>query len=543
MGKTSNQDDSKGWIGNIIVGILGLFTGVDATGDSEPRKRKKPGVRQWVYAIIACICCILFVIWTGYWAVLILIPVFIDIYITKFIPWGAWRNAKNKNVKTVLDWVDAILFALVGVYFINTFFFQNYQIPSSSLEKSLLVGDFLCVSKVSYGARSPMTPFSLPLMQHTFPFFGFKSYLDKPQLEYKRFTGTGHIERNDIVVFNYPSGDTVASKVQEVDYYVLCKDAGKDVIEKSGLKAGLESGRSQVWADKRTYGDILYRPVDRRENYVKRCIGLPGETISIKGDTVYINGNPIERPEKMQLLYCVQTDGTEISSATFDDLGLSQEDKRRIGAQDLSSIDSLSLSTYNLFYMRRIFPNAKNGNPGILYMDVNMTQEMVEKMKEKPFVEKVMPQNQFYKQANKIGQRFIQPTTYPITYNTQTEPGDYHALWIPKKGETIKFDTDVDFKVAAYIRCIKNYELNDFDYRDGKVYINGQQADSYTFKLDYYFMMGDNRDNSADSRVWGFVPEDHIVGKPLFIWLSLDPDKSFFSGIRWSRLFTTGNKK
>jgi signal peptidase I len=238
----------------------------------------------------------------------------------------------------------------------------------------------------------------------------------------------------------------------------------------------------------------------------------------------------------MQLMYCVQTDGTDISSAAFDELGLSREDKTKIGMyQDLKDIDSLS-------YVRKIFPVAKNGNPGLLYTNINMTKEMAEKMKQKPFVEKVIPLNEFYHQANKFGQKFVQPTVYPITYDMQTELGDFHALWIPKKGETVRFDTDVDYKVAAYVRCIKNYEYNDFDYRDGKVYINGQQADSYTFKFDYYFMMGDNRDNSADSRVWGFVPEDHIVGKPLFIWLSLDKDKSFLSSIRWSRLFTSGNK-
>lgn len=492
--------------------------------DSKGEKRK-PGIRQYIYAIVASALCLLFVIWTGYWGVLILIPVFIDIYITKFIPWGAWRNAKNPHVRKVLDWVDAIVFALVGVWIINTFFFQNYQIPSSSLEKSLLVGDFLCVSKVSYGARSPMTLFSLPLMQHTFPLFGFKSYLDKPQLDYKRFKGTGEINRNDIVVFNYPSGDTVAMNVQNMDYYILA----------------MVDGRDRMKLNRADYGDIKYRPVDRRENYVKRCIGMPGDTFSMVNDTVFIDGKPIQEPEKMELKYCIQTDGTPISMSLFDELGISEEDKSRIKSPaDLSQLDSLKLN-----YLKGIFPKSKNGHPGLIYMDVNMTREMVAKLKEKPFVVDVITQNSYYKYVG-LKRLDIYPYdyVYPITYKQDSYGGDFPSLWIPARGETIKFDTDVEYKYEAYRRCIKNYELNDFDYRDGKVYINGQQADSYTFKFDYYFMMGDNRDNSADSRAWGFVPEDHVVGKPLFIWLSLDNDKGWFSGkIRWNRLFTSGNKK
>ncbi|MDR2954985.1 MAG: signal peptidase I [Prevotella sp.] len=497
---------------------------------NESGGKRKPGIRQWIYATIACICVILFVIWTGYWAVLILIPVFIDIYITKFIPWGAWRNAKNPQLKKVLDWVDAIVFALVGVWIINTFFFQNYQIPSSSLEKSLLVGDFLCVSKVSYGARSPMTPFSLPLMQHTFPFFGFKSYLEKPQLEYQRFKGTGHITRNDIVVFNYPSGDTVALNAQNSDYYILAK----------------EEGRENMWANKAAYGDIVYRPVDRRENYVKRCIALPGETLSMRNDTVFIDGTPIDSPENMQLAYIIQTDGTQLTENLFDELGVSKEDYmtqtpsggmiNSFNPMGIRGVDSLSLTNLGFKY--------HNGSFGIAYQ-VPLTKKMVAELEAKPFVLSVFERNQYLKRAN-LKRRDVNnyDYTYPITYRQDSYSGDFPALWIPACGETIKFDSDVDYKVAAYERCIKNYEHNEFEYKDGIVYINGQQADSYTFKFDYYWMMGDNRDNSADSRAWGFVPEDHVVGKPLFIWLSLDKDKGWFSGkIRWSRLFTSGNKK
>jgi len=520
---------------------------------TETREKRKPGIRQYIYAAIACILCILFVIWTGYWIVLILVPVFIDIYITKFVPWGAWRNAKNPHVRKVLDWVDAIVFALVGVWIINTFFFQNYQIPSSSLEKTLLVGDFLCVSKVSYGARSPMTPFSLPLMQHTFPLFGFKSYLDKPQVEYKRFTGTGHIERNDIVVFNYPSGDTVALNFQNQDYYLMCREIGANpdarVLDRRTNNQLIAEGRERVRLDKNYYGDIVYRPVDRRENYVKRCIGLPGDTLSMKNDIVYIDGKPLESPKEMQLLYFVQTSGNPLPASLFEELGISKDDMSIVRVYDLNT-DSLMMAANpdlnkELSLYKSVFTK-QNTNIEYLYRNMNMTKEMVEMVKSKPYVTKVMTVNEYYQQINKLDNGIFYPSSaiYPITYGMMVEPGDFPKLWIPKKGETITFDLNVDYKVAAYIRCIKNYEHNEFEYKGGKVYINGEQADSYTFKYDYYFMMGDNRDNSADSRAWGFVPEDHIVGKPLFIWLSLDKDKGWFDGkIRWSRLFTTGNKK
>lgn len=478
--------------------------------------------RKIFFCILACLITILFVIWTGYFAVLILVPVFIDIYITKYVPWGTWRNAKNPTLKKILDWVDAILFALVGVYLINTFLFQNYQIPSSSLEKSLLVGDFLCVSKMSYGVRSPMTPFSLPLTQHTIPGLNVKSYLDKPQLDYQRFMGFGKVKRNDIVVFNYPSGDSVLLNHQDRDYYILA----------------MQNGRDKLVNNPSVYGDLVYRPVDRRENYVKRCVGLPGDTIEFRDDVVYIDGKPIVAPENQQLLYVVQTDGTAISQAVFDELGMSKED--RIFLMDTYSTatpqDSLRLTNVGL--------KLNNGKDIHVYTYVFLTQPMIEKLLKKPFILSIIRQNDFFNKSN-LKRDMVGNPAYPIYYNKDRniKHGDFPALWIPKRGETIYFDTDVDYKVAAYERCIKNYEFNDFKYQNGVVYINGEPSKSYTFKLDYYFMAGDNRDNSADSRAWGFVPEDHIVGKPLLIWLSLNKDKGWFSGkIRWNRLFTSGNK-
>lgn len=487
--------------------------------ENSSETKKSRSISSWIYCILACICVILFVLWTGYWAVLILIPVFIDVYITKFIPWGAWKESKNPKVKKILSWVDAIVFALVGVYIITSFFFQNYQIPSSSLEKSLLVGDFLCVNKLSYGARSPMTPFSFPLVQHTFPFINTKSYLEKPELEYKRFKGLGNVERYDIVVFNYPSGDTVATKMPDYDYYMLTKQYGRDAL----------------WNNKEIFGDIVYRPVDRRENYVKRCVGLPGDTIQLRNDTVYINNIALPSPENMQLLYCVQTDGTMIAPAVFESLGMSEEDRSKIKVGDISMVDSTIMEGLGL--------QPTDGKSDLLYTDVCLTNDMITKLLDKPFVKTVISRNEYAKRRGQIDGNKGTQVVYPVFYDQEVELGDYPATWIPSAGATIKFDQDVDRKVATYERCIKNYEHNDFQYRDGVVYINGKPSDSYTFKYDYYFMMGDNRDNSADSRSWGFVPEDHIVGKPMFIWMSLNKDKGLFNGkIRWDRLFTNANK-
>ena len=472
--------------------------------------------RQWTWFAVASTALLLFTVWAGNLWLLLFLFLLIDIYVTKFIPWTFWKKTKNPILRKALEWIDAIVFALIAVYFINTFFFQNYQIPTSSLEKSLLVGDFLFVSKMSYGPRSPMTPLSFPLAQHTMPVVGGKSYIDKPQWKYKRLKGFGDVKRNDIVVFNFPTGDTVATNMESVDYYVL--------------SAYNPNGSEGVKSDKRRYGEIVYRPVDRRENYVKRCIGLPGETIELKDDVVYIDGEILPNPKMTQHNYMIQTDGTDISSKLFSELGINKDDYSNDGmagqrTQDLANADSLSMVQLGL--------KINGDKKGKLYYSIPMTDEMVSEMKAKPFVWSIV------KETEPKGSGLY----YPLDYQQDWTRDSFGPLWIPKKGATINFDTDTEYKVAAYNRCIKNYEGNDFEYRNGKVFINGEETNSYTFTMDYYFMMGDNRHNSADSRVWGFVPEDHVVGQPLLIWLSLEKDKGWFSGkIRWNRLFRSAKK-
>ncbi|MCC8135051.1 MAG: signal peptidase I [Tannerellaceae bacterium] len=452
--------------------------------------------KQWIKFSIAAVLYILFTIWMQNGWLLLGLIVIADIFLTHYIPWGAWKKSKNPKVRNVLEWVDDILFALVAVYLINIFIFQNYQIPSSSLEKSLLTGDYLFVSKLSYGPRIPNTPLSFPLVQNTLPVFDTKSYLEWPEWGYKRVKGLGTVKRNDIVVFNLPAGDTVALKNQNPDYYTQVAMYGYDRLR----------------LNKAVYGDIIYRPVDKRENYVKRCIGMPGDVFEIRDNQVYINGEPGKNPEHMQFNYYVETDGP-LTEDQFRLLNVSKKDRV------LASNDS---------YYRSLLPFLGfSSNTSGQY---NMVYRL-------PLTEKA---REIARKLSVVKNMIIEPEvlggpTYPVDYETGWTRDNYGPLWIPKKGETITLD---EKNLALYHRCIKNYENNTLEIENGKVLINGQEETNYTFKYDYYFMMGDNRHNSADSRAWGFVPEDHVVGKPILIWLSLDKDRNLFDGgIRWNRIF------
>ncbi len=460
--------------------------------------------KQWTKFIIVLVLYLLFLFWVKSWWGLLVVPFIFDIYITKKIKWQWWRESEGP-VRFVMSWVDALVFALVAVYFINLFFFQNYVIPSSSLEKSLLTGDYLFVSKVSYGPRIPETPLTMPLTQHTLPVIECKSYIEWPHWDYRRVKGFGKVELNDIVVFNYPSGDTLCSNpaYQADDFYRLCYGLGYQAYPNRPNPNTLSPeerlkfyqqvyhlGRQQIEQNPGIYGSIMTRPTDRRENYVKRCVGLPGQTLEIKNRVVYLDGKPNKEPDNVQYTYWVKPQSAQFPEDLIEELGITNEE-----------IGILRATGY-----------------------MPMTQRTVAELsKRKDIVESL-----------EVNTEADEWDIYPLNGNKHWTRDNYGPVWIPNKGETLMLNLDI---LPIYERCIRAYEGNKLEVKNGKIYINDKLTDRYTFKMDYYWMMGDNRHNSADSRYWGFVPEDHIVGKPIFIWWSSDPDRGGFSGIRWSRLF------
>ncbi len=462
---------------------------------------------QWAKFAVVLALYLLFLIWVESWLGLIVVPFIFDVYITKKIHWQWWKDEEGP-VRFIMSWVDALVFALVAVYFINLFFFQNYVIPSSSLEKSLLTGDYLFVSKVSYGPRIPETPLTMPLTQHTLPLVNVKSYVEWPHWDYRRVKGLGNVKLNDIVVFNYPAGDTLCNeeRYQANDYYQMVYSIGDQILEQNGQQQDVRvlnplqqrhyfekvyaAGRNYILNMPGEYGDIISRPTDRRENYVKRCVGLPGQTLQIKNRIVYLNGKANKEPDNVQYTYKMKLKG-EFPVELADELGITNED----------------LLMYN---QSGVIPLTKKA-----YLALKANKNLVESIS--------------------INADAIYGDLYPLNAYTGWTRDNYGPVWIPKKGKSIQLNLK---NLPIYERCIKVYEGNDLKVdSQGNIFINGKLAKSYTFKLDYYWMMGDNRHNSADSRYWGFVPEDHIVGKPIFIWWSHSPDHPGFSGIRWNRLF------
>lgn len=467
---------------------------------------RKATHRQWITFFIVLALYLLFLLWVESWWGLLVVPFIFDIYISKKIPWTFWKKSKNPTVRSVMSWVDAIVFSLIAVYFVNIYLFQNYQIPSSSLEKTLLVGDFLYVSKVSYGPRVPNTPLSMPLTQHTLPIVNTKSYFEKPQWPYKRAKGLGRVKHNDIVVFNFPAGDTVALNRQAEDFYSIVYNVGAKAFQQKKDMSSLSpaeqriiyeyyynEGRKRILANPAEYGKVIYRPVDRRENYVKRCVALPGDTLQIINRDIYLNGVKQDEPAGVQFIYHVEATGKSISQEFFRELGLSNEDTR-------------------------------DYSPGAREFYLPLTKEAYDKL---------LARKDYVTRINHA--EVIPSQLYPLNLYTNWSVDNYGPIWIPAKGATIELTPE---NLSMYERCIHAYEGNTLEEKEDGVYINGVKTDTYTFQMDYYWMMGDNRHNSADSRSWGFVPEDHVVGKPILVWLSLDKDRNLFNGkIRWNRFF------
>ena len=402
-----------------------------------------------------------------------------------FFPVISFQGAKYSDPRVteypkkspVRDWLDSIVWAVVAALIIRTFMVEMYTIPSSSMEKSLLIGDYLVVSKLGYGPRVPNTPLAFPFVHHTLPWSKTaKSYIETPQLPYKRLPGTTEIKRNDPIVFNFPAGDTVSETFQSnVTFYQLCR----------------YFGREKVMNDKKQFGNIITRPVDKRENYVKRLIAMPGDTLQIIDGVVYINGEIGEQPENMQHNYIVKITGNSINPKILEKYNIT-EGYRTAHADEL------------------IF---------------NMTGNIAEEFRKLPFV--ISVERKIAKEGTDISEDIFPNDTTHFKWNVD----NFGPIVIPQEGTTVKINPE---NIALYDRVIRAYELNDMKIKDGKIFINGIETDEYTFKMDYYWMMGDNRHNSQDSRFWGYVPIDHIVGKPVFVWLSIDKNTG---KIRFNKTF------
>lgn len=421
------------------------------------------------------------VIWLGnFWWLFGLIVVF-DLYITKKVKWAFWRKTYKEGEKpnVLLEWLDAVIYAVIVVTFINMFFIQSFVIPTSSMEKTLMTGDYLFVGKLAYGPKVAERPLSIPFVHNALP-NGSKSYSDLIKIDYRRLAGFSEVKRDDNVVFGFPHGDTVLRKCPTDDYYTHVRLNGREYTEKM-------------------YGPLTVRPVDKKDNYVKRCVAIAGDTLQIKDGQVYVNGVPQESYPGIQNTYTVVTNGTSINSKILDDMDVNP----------------------NEYWFDAALPG---------YRSIPLNKVNAEKVGKLGNVVKVEQNIDSFPPDYPDSYLLI----FPFSRDFQWTRDNYGPLYIPAKDATVEINLT---NLPLYRRIISVYEKNSLEVKDGKIFINGEVAESYTFQQDYYFMMGDNRHNSLDSRYWGFVPEDHIVGKPRVIWFSSDKNKPFPRNIRWNRLF------
>lgn len=436
---------------------------------------------RWVKFGFWALLYLLWVVWLGNWWWILGLAVLFDLIVTKKVKWLFWKKEYKEGEKhnAALDWLDAIIFAVIVVTFINIFFFQAFKIPSSSMESTLYTGDHLFVSKLAYGPRMPQTPLTIPFTHNT---IGSKeSYSELIKCRYRRLKGFGHVKRGDCVVFGFPNGDTVLTKAPADDYYMLCRLYGKDFTI-------------------RNYGPVKVRPSDKKDHYVKRCVAVAGDTLSIRDGAVYVNSVRETVLPGMQNSYTVVTNGQKLNQRSLERLGINKAE---------------------LWFDASL--------PG--YPAMPLTEKMLEELKGFSNVVSIEPNIDSYPPDYPDSWK----TIFPFDESFEWTRDNFGPLWIPAKGASVALTLE---NLPLYERIITSYEGNTLQVgADGSIRINGQTVTEYTFQQDYYFMMGDNRHNSLDSRYWGFVPEDHIVGKPALIWLSIDGNRKFPDNIRWRRFF------
>lgn len=387
----------------------------------------------------------------------------------------------------VREWADSIIFAVFAAHFIRLFLIEAYTIPTPSMEGSLLVGDFLFVSKVHYGSRLPMTPVSFPLLHNVFPITGTECYTKWPKWGYLRAPALQKVERYDPVVFNYPEGDTT----------LKTKDYGQDYhnILKAQAPEKREQIRQSILASSKSR--LAIRPVDKRDHYIKRCVGIPGDSIEVIGGILYVNGQEAPKITGVQNEY-----------------RLIPNQGKHIIASNIESRYNCTIAGMEADGSLRLFTNVDEA--------ARMKSEMTDLLSNVALFAAEKEENS--------------GSIFPYNHTKYRWNNDFYGpIWIPKKGTSVQLSMN---NIELYQRIITAYEGNTLEIKNGQFFIDDKPATEYTFKMNYYWMMGDNRHNSADSRSWGFVPEDHIVGKPLFVWLSIGN-----KGIRWNRLFMSATKK
>ncbi len=474
---------------------------------------------------------------------------------------GFLRSKKSKKIrKTIIkEAYDAVIFAMIAASVIRTYVTEPYQIPTGSMEKTMLVGDFLFVNKLSYGTRVAMTPLSFPIFHNTIPYLNVDSYLEWEKIGYVRLPGWTDVERNDVVVFNFPSGDTAIFDPRVPDGYMghdyhgkkrhdafmaYCKvkwGAGKSINYEDYELNHRSSYEKQAQTSYENEYGLKYRPVDKRENYIKRCVAIPGDVYEMRDKELYINGELAFIPKQRQWRYNINTKNKLLNISTTEQNVHTYPDGSKIQIGKLAPEDMLFV--YQNFKDNPDYWIVENsvasGSNAIMEQNLKgfLTKEILVQAQNLWGAENISPviaKKEEARDSMNMYSGYLSSFPNDLQYDwTKDNMGPFT---VPAKGESVEINKKT---IPLYRRIITAYEGHKLEEKEDGIYIDGEKVDSYTFAMDYYFMVGDNRDNSTDSRFWGFVPEDHIVGKAKIIWFSKDPIASAFgeSSIRWDRVF------